>query len=158
MAIYIKYGDIKGGVTTEGFADQVELGSFQFGVGRGIASPTGSGADREASVASLSEITVTKMFDKSSNKFLMESLMGEGRDCEITFTRTAQGQESAYLKYTLTDALISGYSLSSGGDRPSESISINFVKVVVDVTLADADNKDGTPDKVGWDLGLSKKV
>lgn len=31
MAIYMKYGDIKGAVTTDGFKDWIELNSFQWG-------------------------------------------------------------------------------------------------------------------------------
>ena len=49
MPIYIKYGDIKGDVTAEGHKDWIEVNSFQWGVGRGISSPTGGGADRESS-------------------------------------------------------------------------------------------------------------
>jgi len=38
MALYMKYGDIKGAVTTDGFKDWIELNSFQWGVGRAIGS------------------------------------------------------------------------------------------------------------------------
>ena len=51
MPIYIKYGDIKGDVTAEGHKGTdgwVEIGSFQFGIGRGISSPTGGSTDRES--------------------------------------------------------------------------------------------------------------
>ena len=36
VAIYMKYGDIDGAVTTTGFEKWIELSSFQWGVGRGI--------------------------------------------------------------------------------------------------------------------------
>ncbi len=36
MALYMKYGNIKGAVTTDGFKDWIELNSFQWGVGRHI--------------------------------------------------------------------------------------------------------------------------
>jgi type VI secretion system secreted protein Hcp len=35
----------------------------------------------------------------------------------------------AYLTFTLTNTMISGFSVSSGGDRPSESLSLNFSKI-----------------------------
>ena len=38
MAIYMKFGDIKGSVTTDGFKDWIELGKFQWGVGRSVNS------------------------------------------------------------------------------------------------------------------------
>ena len=159
MAIYLKYGDtVKGGVTTTGFVDQIMLSSVQWGVGRAIASPTGQGTNRESSVASISEVSCSKEFDKSSNGLFQEALLGKGVTAVITVTRTAQGAEDKFLEYTLTNAMISGYSVSSSGDRPSESFSINFTKISSSVTLGDATNADGTPDVVGWDLALSAKV
>ena len=52
MPIYIKYGDIKGDVTATGHLGSegwVEINSFQFGIGRGIAIPH----SRPASVGQL---------------------------------------------------------------------------------------------------------
>jgi type VI secretion system secreted protein Hcp len=34
-----------------------------------------------------------------------------------------------YLTLTLTNNMISGYSISSGGDRPMESLTLNFTKI-----------------------------
>jgi type VI secretion system secreted protein Hcp len=67
MPIYIKLGDVKGGVT-EGatYNGWIEAGSLQFGVGRGISTPTGNASDREASAPSISEVTVSKNYDASS--------------------------------------------------------------------------------------------
>ena len=40
MPIYVKYGTIAGNVTESGHTGWVEVNSFQWGVGRGIGSPT----------------------------------------------------------------------------------------------------------------------
>ena len=49
MPIYMNYDNktVKGDVTAKGWEDWIELNSFQWGVGRGIASPTGGHEDRE---------------------------------------------------------------------------------------------------------------
>ena len=53
MAIYMKYGSIKGAVTTDGFKDWIELSSFQWGVGRSIGTAArGSTSRSTASPAS----------------------------------------------------------------------------------------------------------
>ncbi len=39
--IYMQINGISGDVTTLGFAGDIQLNSFQWGVGRGISSPTG---------------------------------------------------------------------------------------------------------------------
>lgn len=156
MPIYMKYDTIKGDVTAEGHADWIECNSFQWGVGRGISSPTGSSADREASAPSVSEITVTKNQDMATVKMLDAAFQGEGVTVTIDFTKTDKGKLETYLAYTLTNTMISGYSLSSGGDRPSESLSLNFTKVECKLTSMTATNADGTPENVTYDLSAAK--
>ncbi|UFN47577.1 type VI secretion system tube protein Hcp [Roseomonas sp. OT10] len=154
----MKYPDVDGESTTAGFEKQIELQSFQFGIGRGIASARGT-STRESSEASVSEITVTKLSDGASLKLMEESLYGElDNEVEITFTRTQTGGGvQAYLKYTLTGCGISGYSLSSGGDRPSESLSLNFDKFQMEYGTIGDDQSGGTA-KSGYDLSTAKKV
>jgi len=62
------------------------------------------------------------------------------------------------MEYTLTNTMISGWSTSSGGDRPSESISLNFTKIQVDPTTIDATGKIGNANPVTYDVGLAKVV
>jgi type VI secretion system secreted protein Hcp len=129
MAIFMKYPGVDGESTVSGFTGQIELQSFQFGVGRGISHARGT-STRESSEASVSEITVTKHTDGASLKLLEAALHGTlDKQVVITFTRTQSGGGvQAYLSYTLTDCGVSGFSLSSGGDRPNESLSLNFSK------------------------------
>jgi type VI secretion system secreted protein Hcp len=158
MPIYVQYGSIKGDVTAEGHVGWIEVNSFQWGVGRGISSPTGGSSDREASAPSVSEIVVTKPTDIATVNLLSESLEGEGQDVTIDFCKTDKGQLNVYLSYTLNNTMISGYSTSSGGDRPQESISFNFTKVSCrDVSLG-SKNEDGAPATVGYDIGAGKTM
>jgi type VI secretion system secreted protein Hcp len=158
MPIYVQYGSIKGDVTAEGHVGWIEVNSFQWGVGRGISSPTGGSSDREASAPSVSEIVVTKPTDIATVNLLSEALEGEGQDVTIDFCKTDKGQLNVYLSYTLNNTMISGYSLSSGGDRPQESLSFNFTKIQCrDVSLG-SKNEDGSPATVGYDVGAAKTM
>jgi type VI secretion system secreted protein Hcp len=72
---------------------------------------------------------------------------------EIHFLQTggADKKQQVYLKIELEDAIVSSYSTSSGGDRPSESLSINFVKISYQYDAFSGDKiTTGTPKK--WDL------
>ncbi|MBS0644707.1 MAG: type VI secretion system tube protein Hcp [Acetobacteraceae bacterium] len=160
MPIYMKYdgGKIKGDVTAEGYKDWIEVNSFQWGVGRGISSPIGASADRESSAPSVSEIVVTKALDTATGALLTEAYQGEGVEVVIEFTKTDAGQLEKYLTYTLSDTMISGYSISSGGDRPTESISLNFAKIECAPQKADKDGKVTSADAVTYDIGLAKVV
>src|SRR5579864_7871476 len=131
MPIYVKYAAINGDATESTHSQWIEVNSFQWGVGRGISSPTGGSSDRESSAPSVSEIVVTKPTDIASVKLLDESLQGDGKDVTIDFCKTDKGNLSVYLTFVLNNTMISGYSTSSGGDRPQESLSFNFTKVMM---------------------------
>jgi len=161
MPIYVKYGDIKGDVSAEGHKGAegwVEVNSFQFGVGRGISSPTGGSSDREASAPSVSEITLSKTMDVSSYRWLEEALWGEGVACTIDFVKTDKDKLEVYAQYILTDTMVSGYSSNSGGDRPSESLSLSFTKFEFVFTGMNPNNEGGQNPRTGYDIGLAKKV
>ncbi|BCH35554.1 hypothetical protein MesoLjLc_74840 [Mesorhizobium sp. L-8-10] len=156
MAIYLKYEGIDGEATHDKHQKWIDVSSLQFGVGRGISTPTGAAANREASEPSISEVVVTKQLDGSSTALFTESATGAvGKKVEIHLVNTGS-PGNTYVEYTLTNALISGYSLSSGGDRPTESISINFTKIEYKHIPYDDKNKAGTPVTVSYDLSTTK--
>ncbi len=159
MAIYIKYTTptIDGGVTTTGYEKQFEVISFQFGIGRGVGSPTGGSTNREASTPSVSEITLSKNLDEASGNLVKEAFSGAGKaTAVISFVRTDANGGVTYLEYTLSNVMVSGYSISSGGDKPQESISLNFTKVEVKITPQNADGTPGTAFPVTYDLSTQK--
>jgi type VI secretion system secreted protein Hcp len=149
----MNYDGIPGDVTSEGHEKWIEVGSLQHGVGRGISSPTGGSADREASAPSVSEIVVTKSQDNASQGLFRASLDGEGKLVKIDFcrTKTGGGQE-AYMQLELENTMISGFSMSSGGDRPSESLSLNFTKITYVNTAGGIDNAAGNASRSSYDL------
>jgi type VI secretion system secreted protein Hcp len=158
MAIYMKYGSINGAVTTSGFTKWIELNSFQWGVGRAIGTAARGSTSREHSEPTLSEVTVTKRTDVSSPKLLLESVAGKlDNKVTIKFTTTTKGKVETFMTYSLTDCGVSGYSLESEGDMPTESISLNFAKITK--TFAGLDpNIAGSPETVGYDLTQMKTI
>ena len=157
MAVYLKYEGIDGEATHEKHTKWIEVQSLQFGVGRGISTPTGGATNRESSQPSVSEVVITKMLDSASTALFAESVTGTaGKKVEIHLVNTGDPGDT-YVEYTLTDSLISGYSVSSGGDRPSESISINFTKIEFKFTAFDAKNKTASPMVVGYNRATGKK-
>jgi type VI secretion system secreted protein Hcp len=121
----------------------IEVSSFQWGSSRGISSPTGASADRESSAPSVSEIVITRTQDSSSPN-LFRGLLGKPGSlgtCTLKFVKGNQPNEAPYLTITLTNAMVAKYSLSSGGDRPTESITLNFTKI----TFTDKVDTTGGP-------------
>ena len=122
---------INGDSIIDGHDKWITISSLQMGVGRAI-SVSGGGADRETSNPSFSEITLTKSTDIASADLFMQAVCGKSLGkAEIHFLQTggADKKQQVFLKIELTDAIVSSYSASSGGDRPSESFSLNFTQI-----------------------------
>lgn len=117
--------------------DEIELLSYQFGVGRSISSS--AGGRREASNPSLSEISITKRFDKLSNRIAQLATNGvaDGAPYEIRFYGSGKNGESVLtLRIKLHEVLFSSYSQATadcGGGCPdmAESMTLNFTKIEI---------------------------
>lgn len=155
MAIYLKIGDIKGNVSAEGHADWIECSSMQFGVGRAIPMAVGTQTNREASHPSLSEVTVTKIMDDASPYLFQESVVGESKEIQIHVTKTGANQLDSIVEYTLTSALVSSYSVSSGGDVPSETLSLAYTKIEMKYIVWNEDHTQASQIPVSYDLATA---
>jgi type VI secretion system secreted protein Hcp len=158
VAIYMNWDGIPGAVTTKGFEKWIELNSFQMGVGRAIGTAARGSATREANEPSISEVVVTKRLDKASTKMFQDATGGDlSATVKFKFTTTTKDKVETYLSFELSNCGLSGYSLSSGGDAPQESLSLNFTKVMYTYTELDP-KTSGSPDTVGYDLTTMSKV
>src|SRR5215472_15827640 len=130
MAIYIEIDGITGSVTTQGFTNQSELNSFQWVVSRSIGTAASGSTARESSNPTISEITVTKLADAASPDIANYALASQlNKKFTVHFTTTTAGQVTEFLKHELENVGLSHYSVSSGGDLPMESMSLNFTKI-----------------------------
>jgi type VI secretion system secreted protein Hcp len=156
--IFMKRAGIdKGSSTTKGHLGSegwTEITSVRWALGRGIASAS-QGAEREATRPSVTEITVQKPLDISSYRWFEETLWGDGKTVTIHFTKTNKDQQDVYLEYILDNVLVSGFSTSGGGDRPHETISLNFTRIEYNYCAQDAKNDRGETPKTEYDLALN---
>jgi len=152
VPIYMKFGSIDGDVTTDGYKNWIELNSFQYGVSRAVSSGAG-GNTRESSAPNISEIVVTKYFDKASAKLYQDSVAGAfDTKVQIKMNTTTKNKTETFLTFDLSDCGVSSYSLSTGGDNPSESLSLNFLKIMVTPTPLDKSGQIKKGDVVSYDL------
>jgi type VI secretion system secreted protein Hcp len=152
VPIYMEFKGVEGDVTTKGYEKWIELNSFQYGVGRSVTSGAG-GKSRESSAPNVSEIVITKHFDKASAKLYQDSVAGTfDTKVVIKMNTTTKNATETFLTFELTDCGVSSYSLSSGGDNPMESLSLNFLKVMVTPTPLDKSGQIKKGDVVSYDL------
>jgi type VI secretion system secreted protein Hcp len=137
-----------------------ECNSFQFGCGLGVSISKGG---VEKSAPSLSEVVLTKSFDSMSPALFINCALGTTiTKVQIDFTGTAgdAGKGSVvYLTYELKNAVITGHSVSSGGDKPSESISFAYEELVMTYKTPPKTekNKDGSPVVQKWSVIANAK-
>ena len=142
MAIFLNYASnkIKGSATDAKFKDQIIIESFQWGSSVAVAPAGSKGTNRINSKASVSEIVLTKQADKASQGLFKALLKGDhDAKCVISFANTSNGESVVYAQLDLENVIISSFSQSSGGDLPTESLSLNFTKF--DWTWNERDDK-----------------
>ena len=135
QGLHMRYTGITTGALNASHTNDIPLDSFQFGLSRAVSL---GGAGRSVGKASVSEITLSHQTDKYSMPLLSASLKGTNATANLYFTNLAGvgGAPFDYLEIDLGQTLISGFSMSSGGDNPSESISLNFVTITFHYKIA----------------------
>jgi len=145
-------------VTTDGFKDWIECSSFQWGVSRNIGTAQRNSTSREHAEPVISEITVTKQSDIASPKLFLDSVAGK-LDSKVTikFTTTTKGKVDTFSTFDLEGVGLAHYHMSSGGDMPTESLSLNFTKISYTFIGMDP-TVSGSPETVGYELTQMKTI
>lgn len=158
MAIYLKFGSVKGNVTAEGYAGQIAVSSVSFGVSRNVSMEAGNLSNRESAKPTLTEITITKVADNSVAAIFKEALTGSaGQEAVLTFVRTGTDKVQEFMTYKLTNCIVSSYSISAEGDQePVENIALSYSAIEVSYKDHDASNKAGNTQRVRYDVKAAK--
>lgn len=126
--IFAKFpNDIKGETSQAEHVDEVPLITVDWGVSRKVGIVSGS---RQTSIPTFSDVVITKQIDSASNDLAKACFFATHLDeIVITFVKDAGDASLGYLAYTLSDCLISSYSITGVTGSPTESISISFIKI-----------------------------
>lgn len=152
--IFLLADAIDGNATAKGYEKHIRVDAFQFGVSRMVTMEPGNLANREASRPSLSEISFTHKTDNSATALFKDAVTGAaGKTFVFKFVQTGSDSLVEYMNYTLTDCIISGYSISADGDGdPMESIQLSYAKIEVSYHDYDKTNKGASKQVVFYDL------
>jgi type VI secretion system secreted protein Hcp len=152
--IVLKFSkEIKGDASAAGFEGQIKLGSTSFSAARSVSVAAGTEA-RETGTPNFSELMCSKDFDIASTELFMQSVSGASlEEGTLTFLQTdSEGNPQVYLVVTLTDPIVTHYSLNCAGmDKPSESFTLNFTKIKLAYTQYTGEKATKASPK-GWNL------
>ncbi len=134
--VFVKFDGIDGEVTAHQHEKWTDFSSIQFGVAKEGNMNTGS--TRQRSAAQMTEVNLTKVFDQSSVKLLEATTLGKVfKKVEIHLMKSGGKGMIPFLTITLENASLTNYSISSAGQRPEESVSVQFEKIKFEHTLSD---------------------
>lgn len=151
--IYLRLGSgpaaIAGESQAMGYENWIQIDSFQMGVG--VAVDFGSGG-LIVSKPSVSELTFTQRFDATVPVVLADLLRGTNiGQATIEYVTTTDAGPVTFMQLALDDVLFSGLSLSTGGDIPYVSESLNFTSFSQTVWDINADGTRGKSTSFGYD-------
>ena len=155
--IYMKIEGIDGEATDRGHEKEIDVLSWSWGMSQSGAGHVGGGAG--AGKVNVHDLSLTKHVDKSSPDLMLACASGKHFP-KIELTMRKPGGEAAqdYLKYTFENVHCSSYQVggSSNDPIPTESISMNFTKVLVEYQEQKPDGSLGEPEQAGWDFEKNK--
>jgi type VI secretion system secreted protein Hcp len=154
--IYMKITapDVPGEAQATKHLGQIEVLSFQFGVTRPIDPVTGLSSGK----AKFSEMSVVKNVDRASPVLFQGSAAGTHYHDVILYLNKGGASQLDYLQITLTNVLVSGYSVSGSGELPKESVTFNFQAIEMSYVPQKPDGAVDIPIKAGWDLKTNTKI
>lgn len=122
-AAYLKIGDIRGESMDSRFPGWIPVESYSPGISMGAGPGTVFGPH-----VRVTELNFTKLIDRSTAELQRAAAMG--RQFELVVLCIAALDESTQgSALVLENTLITSYSFSGGGDRPMESLSLNFTNM-----------------------------
>ncbi len=135
MAIYMKYGDLRGESADAGHVGWVDIDEVLFhGVRRRISSKSGTHLDRESAVTELQNVTLIRYMDKASPGIFLEACCGRGKGLTLRLGKTTSsgGGDDLFLEYVFEQALIADYKVYSSicsSRHPTERLIISFTSI-----------------------------
>jgi len=154
--------EIPGESTVAGHTGEIEVLSFSLGASMATSPPSTSGS-RTSERASFSDITISKVVDKATTQIAKAVALGTPFSSMVISINRADGQGAMveFLKYTLTDTIISSQQISGsdGAGVPMESFSLAYGQLKHEYTATDpATGAAAGVVPFAFDVGANKVV
>lgn len=156
--MFLKIDGIKGESQDSKHKDEIEILNFSFGVSNHGSASSGGGMG--SGKANFQDISFSKLVDAATPTLMEKCATGAHIAKALLTVRKAGGTQVEYYKVHLTDLMVSSFqnSGSDSGEKPHESISINYSKIEFSYYVQNKDGSLGSPTNAGYDIKANKKV
>lgn len=152
MPAFMKLGDIKGEATDQDHKEWILIESASAPIHRSIP-PGAKDQQRTKGETTLGDMVMVRQLDKSSAKLFEACANGTFyKEVEIHFCTTVKNKQEPYLKYKLSDVIVSSYGFhgnASGSPLPSEQVTLGFSKVEMTYIVVDPKTGDNKGNVIG---------
>jgi len=153
VEIFLKLTDVKGESKGKGHEGEIDVYSYSMGASNPTTASTGGGSG--AGKVDFSDLSIQKQIDSATAKLVLYCANGKHFDQGVMVIREAGGDTPVeYLTITMTQVFISSVSHggSSGGGKPSESVSMSFATIDIVYWSQDAKGQKDEKSEIGWDV------
>jgi type VI secretion system secreted protein Hcp len=133
----------------DGIPQQIEVQSWSWGVTQTGSARAGAGGG--AGRAQFQDFKMTKGIDATSPQLFVDTASGRHFPRASLTVRTSEG---GYVRYTLTDVIISGLTVDTSTGAPVESLSFNYGKIEIEHGA----QGQAAPSKAGWDVSRNTRL
>jgi type VI secretion system secreted protein Hcp len=154
---FLKIDGIEGESSDDKHKGEIDIVAWSWAESQTGTHASGGGGG--AGKVSMQDLSFTMKVNKASPKLLLACASGEHFKKAVLTCRKAGKQPQEYLKYTLSDVLVSRFQTGGSGTSsvvPVEQISLNFARIEVEYRPQNADGTLGAPHKAGWDQKTNK--
>jgi type VI secretion system secreted protein Hcp len=154
--IFLKIEGVNGESRDSAHKGEIDILAFSTGVSQSGTMHMGGGGG--GGKASFQDLHVTKPVDKSSTELMLRCASGKHFPTAILTVRKAGDNPLEYMIVTMTDVLISSYSLGASGDseKVTEQASLNFAKVKVEYKEQLQAGGAGAQPSMTWNIAENK--
>jgi len=157
---FLKIDGIDGESTDDKHKGEIDVDSWSFAEAQAGHAQSGGGLG--AGKVKLEPFQFTAKLSKASPKLLLACANGEHIKKAVLLARKAGKNQQEYLKFTLSDVLVSTYKVhgagGAGGVIPTEQFTLVFSKIELEIKEQNADGTVGAATKAGWDAKANVKV
>ncbi|MEX2219530.1 MAG: type VI secretion system tube protein Hcp [Phycisphaerales bacterium] len=157
MQAYIQIDKIKGQVTEKEHKEWIAVLSFSFGLNNMITGDPSKQGKLVGGQVTYQDISIVKETDTASPLIASQCSKGAPIDKIIIHVCEDTNKVEPVVVFTLEKCVISSFQVSGGSSgTPTESLSIAFSKVTMEVTHKDETSKTKATQKYTYDLLLKQ--
>ena len=156
---FLKIEGIEGESSDSKHKGEIDVMSWNLGETQTGTSHYGGGGG--AGKVQMGDVHFTMKVQKASPKLFLACATGEHIKSAILTCRKAGKEQQEYLKYTITDVLVSSFQTGGSGGHdviPTEQVSLNFSKIEVEYKEQKPDGTLGGTTKAGYDVKANKSL